>query len=111
MTERTRPPARYLIMGAFFVTTVIVVAALAVVLAVPQVPGWFGVGPGEDAGGWQALASLGVAIPLVLGIVYAGGLAWLVTACHLFPREEIEAFMKAGPTTRIETWILERFGR
>lgn len=102
---------RLFLLGMLFVAFVVTATALTVMLVVPDLPALFGVAPGEAVGGWQALASVALALPLVFGALYAGGLLWLLCACHLFPRHEIERFTDAGPSTRLETWVLERFSR
>jgi|GEM_PF-5524227 len=94
-----------------FVVSVVATTAAMVILVVPQLPGMLGAKPDGPIDTWQALASIGLALPLVFAALYAGGLAWLVLACLLFPRDEVETFLKHGPTTRLEIRILERFGR
>lgn len=102
---------RFFLLGTLFVVFVVTATTLAVTLIVPDLPGLVGVAPGEPVAGWRALVSIGMAIPLVFGALYLGGLLWLFCACHLFTRDEVERFMKAGPNTRLETWVLERFSR
>lgn len=85
--------------------------ALVVMLVVPSIPHLLGVSPDEQATAWQALASICVAIPVVVGALYAAGLLWLFLVCQVFTREEIEQFIKAGPNTRLEIWVLDRFSR
>jgi len=102
---------RLFLLGMLFVAFVVTGTALTVTLVVPDLPALFGVAPGEAVGGWQALASVALALPLVFGTLYGTGLLWLLCACRLFPRHEIERFTGAGPSTRLETWMLERFSR
>lgn len=85
--------------------------ALALILVVPQIPALLGVAPGEPVRAWQGLATIGLTIPLLFGALYAGGLLWLFLACHLFERNELEWFINAGPSTRLETWLVDRFCR
>jgi hypothetical protein len=84
---------------------------LALTLIIPQIPAMLGVAPDESAGVWQGLGTIVLAVPLLFGSLYAGGLLWLLLACHLFKRDELEWFVNAGPSTRLEIWLVERFSR
>lgn len=104
-------PLRFFLLGTLFVAFTVIGTTLTVTLVVPHLPALLGVAPGASVDGWRALASVGLALPLVFGTLYAAGLLWLFCACHLFTRDEVERFMKVGPNTRLETWVLERFSR
>lgn len=92
---------------AFTTTSV----ALVIMLVVPDVAVFFVEPRDEPISIWPALATLGIAIILVFATLYAAGLLWLLLACRLFARDEVEQLLKAGPNTRLEIWIFERFSR
>lgn len=98
---------RSVLLAVFF----LVLAAVSITLVVPAVVGLFGDPTDGPLIPWRALASVGVAVALVFGALYAAGLLWLFLACQLFPREEVEQLLKVGPNTRLEIWLLERFSR
>lgn len=100
---------RLFLLGMFFVACVVAGPAAVVAWVLPGLPALFGVPPAEPVAGWQAIAVAGVGIPLLFLALYVAGLVWLVCACRLFPRHEIERIAKAGPRTRLEEWLLERF--
>ena len=102
---------RSVLLALFFFAFMGTAVALVATLIVPTVPGLLGVAPGESVGAWQGLATIGLAVPLAFGALYAGGLVWLFLACQWFTRDEIEEFMSAGPNTRLEIWVLRRFSR
>lgn len=102
---------RQFLLSLLFLAFILPSTTLVVMLVIPELPVVFGVEPGEPVGGWQALATVGLAIPLVFGALYLSGLLWLFCACHLFTRDEVERFAKAGPQSRLETWVFERFSR
>lgn len=110
-TPMERIPLRLFLLGLLFIAFVVTGTALTVILLVPELPLLLGVPAGEPVAGWQALATLGMAIPLVFATLYLAGLLWLFCACHLFHRREVERLTEAGPSTRLETWLLERFAR
>lgn len=102
---------RPLLLAVFFIAVVASSITLMVVLVVPGIPDLLGVSVDGPASLWRALATIGIAILLVFGALYAGGLVWLFLACHMFTREEVEQILKVGPNTRLELWILDRFSR
>lgn len=102
---------RSVLLAVFFLVLATLSITLVVTLVVPPVVGLFGDPTDGPLIAWRALASVGVAIALVFGALYAAGLLWLFLACHLFPREEVEQLLKVGPNTRLEIWLLERFSR
>ena len=99
---------RLFVLGMFFLGCVVAGPAAVVTWVLPGLPALFGVPPAEPVAGWQAIAVAGVAIPLLFLALYAAGLVWLVCACRLFHRDEVERIAKAGPRTRLEVWLLER---
>ena len=99
---------RLFLLGMFFLGCVVTGPAAVVTWVLPGLPGLFGVPPADPVGGWQAIAVAGVGVPLMFVALYGGGLVWLVCACRLFRRDEIERIAKAGPRTRLEEWLLER---
>lgn len=102
---------RSVLLAVFFLVLAALSVTLVVVLVVPGVVGLFGDPTDGPLIVWRVLGSVGVAVTLVLGALYAAGLLWLFLACRLFPREEVEQLLKAGPNTRLEIWVLERFSR
>jgi len=99
---------RLFLLGMFFLGCVVTGPALVVVWVLPGLPGLFGVPPAAPVGGWQALAVAGVGIPLMFLALYVAGLLWLVCACRLFHRHEVERIASVGPSTGLERWLLER---
>lgn len=102
---------RTFLLAVLFLGFVVVLTTLAVMLVVPGISGLVAVFPDEPASARQTLATIVPAVSLVFTTLYAGGLVWLFLVCHLFKRDEIEQFMNAGPNTRFEVWLLERFSR
>lgn len=100
---------RLFLLGLFFLACVVTGPALVVTLVLPELPPLLGLAPAEPVAGWRALAVAAIAIPLVFAALYGAGLLWLVCACCLFRREEVERLARAGPSTRLERWLLERF--
>jgi len=102
---------RPLLLAVLFLAIAGISITLVVMLVVPEVAGLF-VGPSDEpVGVWRVLATLGVAIALIFGALYAAGLLWLFLACRLFKRDEVEQLLKMGPNTRLELWVFERFSR
>lgn len=100
---------RLFLLGMFFLVCIVTGPALVVTLVLPELPLLFGLAPAEPVAGWQALAVVALGVPLVFAALYAAGLLWLVCACRLFRREEVERIARAGPSTRLEQWLLEWF--
>lgn len=100
---------RLFLLGLFFLACVVTGPALVVTLVLPDLPLLFGLAAAEPVAGWHALAVAALAVPLVFASLYLAGLLWLVCACRLFRREEVERIARAGPCTRMEHWLLERF--
>lgn len=98
---------RLFLLGMFFLVCIVTGPALVVTLVLPQLPLLFGLAPAEPVAGWHALAVVALGIPLVFAALYVSGLLWLVCACRLFRRDEVERIALAGPETRLERWLLE----
>lgn len=99
------------LLALFFIAMAAVSVSLMVTLVVPEVAELFS-GPGNDAVSiWRVLTILVIAVTLVFAALYAAGLLWLFIACHLFRRGDVEQLLKAGPNTRLEIWIFERYSR
>jgi len=102
---------RPFLLAVLFLAIAAISVTLVVMLVVPEVAGLFGDPADEPVSAWRILATLGIAIALVFGALYAAGLLWLLLACRLFKRDEVEQLLKAGPNTRLEIWVFERFCR
>lgn len=102
---------RSVLLAVFFLAVAAISVTLVVTLVVPDIVGVFGDPREQPVSIWRVLATLGVAVALVFAALYAAGLLWLFLACHLFKRDEVEQILKAGPNTRLEIWIFERFSR
>lgn len=98
---------RLFLLGMFFLVCIVTGPALVVMLVLPELPHLFGLAPGEPVAGWRALAVAALGVPLVFAALYVSGLLWLICACRLFRREEVERIACAGPSTRLEQWLLE----
>jgi len=102
---------RSVLLAVFFLALAAISVTLVMVLAVPALVGLFD-DPGRGPSGpWQVVALLTIVITLLFAALYAAGLLWLFLACHLFRRDEVEQLLKAGPNTRLELWVFERFSR
>lgn len=68
---------------------------------------------GADAAliGWQVLAVALMCLAIVFSAVYAFGILWLVCGRFVFRRHEVEPFVHAGPTTRLERWLVKSWPR
>jgi len=68
---------------------------------------------GGDAAliGWQVLAVGALSLTIVFSAVYAFGILWLVCGRFVFRRDEVEPFVHAGPTTRLERWLVKTWPR
>ncbi|MDX1609287.1 MAG: hypothetical protein R3225_04115 [Halofilum sp. (in: g-proteobacteria)] len=100
---------RLFLLGLMFVAFVVAGPALVVVGVWPLLPALLGFDPAVALAGWRVLLLVAVALPLPFAALYASGLLWLVCACRLFRRDEVERIAHAGPHTRLERWLFERF--
>lgn len=102
---------RSVLLAVFFLVLAATSVTLVLLLVVPGAVGLLGEPTAGSSVAWRLLATLGVSAALVLGALYAAGLLWLFLACRLFPRDDVEQLLKAGPNTRLEIWVFERFSR
>lgn len=102
---------RPILLTVGFLVLAAIAVTLVLLLVIPGIADLLGEPTDVTLAAWWLVATLGLSATLVLGAVYAAGLLWLFLACRLFPREDVEQLLKAGPNTRLEIWILERFSR
>jgi len=102
---------RPFLLAVLFLALAAISVTAMVILVVPEVAGLVGGPAVETVSVWRVLVLLVAAVALVFGAIYAAGLLWLLLACRLFKRDEVEQILKAGPNTRLEIWLFERFSR
>ena len=90
-----------------FAAAVVASIGFGSVFAFRNLPSHFGVDMQRRLAGWELFGVIGVALVIVVFLVYLGAITWLLFARFFFSKLEVSQVVFHGPTTRFERWLVD----